>query len=200
MPNLQEHMLRVAAVAALICDNFYESLPKDEIITACLLHDMGNIIKFKLESFPEFLEPEGLSYWQNVQDEYIKKYGKDEYRAHDEIIKEIGVNKRVVELIQSISFLGAPKIAAGKDFSKKITQYCDGRVDPFGVVSLEQRFSDLRKRYAHHGENTPERNAFENALKEIEKQIFAKCSIKPEDINEKTTAPVISALKNFVIK
>ena len=28
MPNLQEHMLRVAAVASLICDNFDEVLPK----------------------------------------------------------------------------------------------------------------------------------------------------------------------------
>ena len=200
MPNLQEHMLSVAAVASLICDNFNEPLPKDEIVAACLLHDMGNIIKFKLERFPEFLEPEGMEYWREVQNEYIKKYGKDEYRAHDEIIREIGVSERIVELIQSISFLGAPKTALDSDWSRKITQYCDGRVDPHGIVSLEERFADLRKRYAHHGENTPERSAFENALRSIEKEIFSKCSIKPEDINKKTAAPVISALKNFVIK
>ncbi len=51
MPNLREHQLRVAAVAAQICDNFNKPLNKKEIITACLLHDMGNIIKFKLELF-----------------------------------------------------------------------------------------------------------------------------------------------------
>ena len=44
MPNLQMHMYRVAAVASLIYDNFNEPLNKEEIITACLLHDMGNII------------------------------------------------------------------------------------------------------------------------------------------------------------
>ncbi len=43
MPQLQEHMFRVAAVALLICENFEDSLPKEDIVTACLLHDMGKI-------------------------------------------------------------------------------------------------------------------------------------------------------------
>ena len=81
MPNLQEHMLRVAAVASLVCDNFNEPLPKDDIITACLLHDMGNIIKSDLQYFPEFIKPEGLDYWQKVKDEYIEKYSRDEHKA-----------------------------------------------------------------------------------------------------------------------
>ena len=67
MPNLREHMLRVAGAASLICDNFTEPLNKEEIISACLLHDMGNIIKFKLDYFPEFNKPEKAEYWQNVQ-------------------------------------------------------------------------------------------------------------------------------------
>ena len=33
MPELQNHMLRVAAVAYAICDNFSEPLNKKEIIT-----------------------------------------------------------------------------------------------------------------------------------------------------------------------
>jgi len=81
MPSLQEHMLRVGAVASLICDNFYESLPKEEIITACLLHDMGNIIKSQLGYFKDFPETKNLEYWKKVKDEYIEKYGKDEHVA-----------------------------------------------------------------------------------------------------------------------
>ena len=34
---------------------------------------------------------------------------------------------------------------------------------------------------------------------EIEKQIFSKCKIKPEDINDQTVAPIISKLRDFVI-
>ena len=35
---------------------------------------------------------------------------------------------------------------------------------------------------------------------QIEKQIFSKCKIKPEDITDETVKPVIEELKNFVIK
>ena len=199
MPNLQEHMLRVAAVASLICDNFNESLLKDDIITACLLHDMGNIIKFKLDLFPEFNKPEGVEYWQNVQKEYIEKYNKNESVAHTKIAQEIGVSERVIELINAISFLSAPFNFLDTDFGKKIVEYCDERVGLFGVVSIELRLMDLRKRYAHYGGHTPERDAFENAVKQIEKQIFAKCKIKPSDINDKTVAPIILKLRNFII-
>ena len=200
MLNLQEHMFRVAAVASLICDNFSETLPKDDIITACLLHDMGNIIKFKLDYFPEFNKPEGIEYWQKVQDEYIKKYGTNEYVTNTEIAREIGASGRVVELINAISFLGAPANVLSGDFSKNVVSYSDERVNPFGVVSLEQRFMDLRKRYAHHAGNTPKREAFENALRQIEKQIFTKCKIKPEGINDEIIKPIILKLKDFVIK
>ena len=146
MPNLQEHMLRVAGVASLICDNFDEPLNKEEIITACLLHDMGNIIKFKLEIWPQFLEPEGLKYWQNVQSEFKNKYGNNEYLAHGKIANEIGINNRVLEIINAISFLGGTGNASSEDFGKKIAHYCDDRVSPFSVVSLKQRFTDLRKK------------------------------------------------------
>jgi hypothetical protein len=80
-------------------------------------------------------------------------------------------------------------------------EYCDDRVGPFGVISLEERLEDLRTRYAHY-DNTSQsdaRNAFENALRQIEKQIFAKCKIKPEDINDETVKPIIEELRNFMI-
>jgi len=200
MPNLQEHMLRTAAVASLICDNFDGPLPKEDIITACLLHDMGNILKFKLDIFPEFNEPESLEYWQNVQKEYKEKYGDGEHVATIKIARELQVYDKVIELINSISFSGIQKYVSGEDFSKKIPEYCDDRVDPFGIVSLEERFIDARKRYIHLDRNASERDAFENAVKQMEKQIFTKCKIKPEDINNESVAPIISELKNFIIK
>jgi len=63
MPSLQLHMLRVTAVAAMIVESFNQPLDKNNIIKACLLHDMGNIVKFDFnymkESMPQFLEPPG---------------------------------------------------------------------------------------------------------------------------------------------
>ena len=202
MPALQMHMLRVAAVASMICDSIDVPVNKKDIITACLLHDMGNILKFKLDAFPEFLQPNGLEYWQKVKDEYLEKYSSNEYAASIEIAREINVSDRVLELIESISFLGASNNAKGDNFGKKIMEYCDNRVDPFGVVSLEKRLIDLRTRYAHRDlERGPSfREVFEKSVRQMEEQIFSHCKIKPEDINNETVAPIIEELKDFMIE
>ena len=74
---------------------------------------MGNIIKSDLTVFPEFREPEGLDYWQNVKDDYVKKYGTDHHAANAIIAREIGLVDRVVgrkdlrsELARLIDYAG----------------------------------------------------------------------------------------------
>lgn len=215
MPNLVDHQLRVAGVAMQICDaiNGVE-IDRDAIIKTCLLHDMGNIIKFNLDYFPEFLEPEGLEYWQKVKDEYIEKYGKDEHHATMQIAKELPVFNNVIEFINSIGFSQAEKNKEDNNFSIKICCYSDMRVRPEGIVLLSDRLNDLRNRYNSQRRsidikekylNRPSavsenlRNIFEDSLKEIEKQIFSKCKIKPEDITDKSVALYIEKLKNFEI-
>jgi 5'-deoxynucleotidase YfbR-like HD superfamily hydrolase len=56
MPQLAAHQLRVAAVAYAITQAIFEPIHDEELISACLLHDMGNILKFDLSVFPEFSE------------------------------------------------------------------------------------------------------------------------------------------------
>ena len=73
MPQLQNHMYRVAGVASVICNNFSKPVDKNSVVSACLLHDMGNIIKSDLNLFPEYLNEKGLSYWKNLKKEFIKK-------------------------------------------------------------------------------------------------------------------------------
>ena len=59
MPQLRTHMLRVAAVGKIVCDAVNEKVKQNRgefvntknVVTACLLHDMGNIIKFDLNYF-----------------------------------------------------------------------------------------------------------------------------------------------------
>lgn len=200
MPNLQEHMLRVAAVASMICDNLEESLPKEEIVTLCLLHDMGNIIKSNFEFMPENLEPQGLVYWQNVKNDFIKKYGPDEEKANMEIMKEIGVSDKILALQKENFFKFACK-HRDSPIDIKIICYADWRVSPFGIVSFDVRMAEAKKRYTLKTKTEEdEREVLIKCCKEIEKQIFAKCKIKPEDINDKTAADIISELRNFVIK
>lgn len=197
MPNLQDHMFRVAGVASLICDNFNELLPKREIVSACLLHDMGNIIKFNLDKFPEFLKPEGLDYWKNIQNEYFNKYGKEQHVATNKIIKELGVSDEVFYLVENIGFGKAYDNFKSDSFARKICAYSDMRVAPFGVESLEGRLEDFRGR--SRGSSIYKDSEVEdihNYFFEIEKQIFTKCKIRPENINNETILQIITELKN----
>lgn len=202
MPILQEHMLRVAAVASLICDNFSEPLPKNDIITACLLHDMGNILKSNFKFFPESLEPEGLKYWQKIKDDFIKKYGNSEHEATIQIMKELGVSSNAISLVDKIKFSLLCNHRDNDDMSIKTIVYSDARVDPYGVVSYDERMNEAKERYKNH-KNNPGEKEWKKLVacgKKIEKQIFAKCKIKPEDINDETVAPIVSILRNFIVK
>ena len=201
-PNLQRHMLWVAAVAVMICDNFDEPLPKEDIVTACLLHDMGNIVKYDMSIFPELLEPEGPEYWKQIQVEFWNKYGKDDHQANLKIAKELGTSPNVIKLIDHIGFHNYCFLSRGNNFDLKITTYTDTRVDPHGVVSYDDRMEEARKRYQNREGyifEEEERQKLVACGKEVEKQIFAKCKIKPEDINKEAVKPIIESLKDFVI-
>jgi hypothetical protein len=218
MPQLQEHQLRVAGVAELVCASFSRgttrnltrndaealSIDRDDIVAACLLHDMGNIIKFDLTESRSVLNQEiDIEFWQKIKKKYLKKYGTDEHHASLEIAKEAGALPRVIELIDCIGFNNGKANAGTKDFGKKICSYSDMRVEPLGVVSLGGRLADLRVRYDKRfhllGDNKEARSEFENGLREIERQIFEHCSIKPEDITEKAITLFKEKLKSFEI-
>ncbi len=207
MPQLAEHQLKVAGVAVFILDHSSLIIERQEIITACLLHDMGNIIKFDLAQagrlYPGRFSQEELAYWQEARAGQIKKYGPDEHRASMEIAREIGVSARVLELIDCIGFQNGKVNAQSDDFGKKICAYSDMRVGLNGIISLEERFLDLRVRYGRKhmlmGGNENLRLEFEAGLREIEKQIFIKCKIKPEEITESEVLKVIDALNSWEI-
>jgi hypothetical protein len=198
MKNLQIHQYRVAGVAQMICDHFSPSLERENILLACLLHDMGNIIKFDLGFFPDTVQPEGLEYWQKVQQEYIDKYGTNEHLATLAICRELGVSERVIELISSISFTNGKENFESPDLSRKICDYADTRVTPFGVVSLEDRLADLEKRYAPKypsEEQRLEREVFRGFIRKIEEQVFAQCSLQPDDITESEVQKLFADLQ-----
>lgn len=202
MPSLQLHMLRVAAVATLICDNFTEPLDRESIILGSLFHDMGNIIKFDLNVFPEFALPEGVEYWQGVKDEYVKKYNNNEHIATNIIVEEIGLSEIVCDLIRNIGFSKSTENEHSNFFARKICNYSDMRVGPLGVMLLNDRILEGNKRYQGRKKTIASDNfsSLAQSAQNVEKQIFEKCRIKPEDITDELVAPIIEELKSFVVK
>src|SRR5690242_14147552 len=101
LPFLQLHQLRVAAVAVQICRSLSVEVDTNSATVASLLHDMGNILKFDFQAYPSAFEPEGISYWKRVQDEYRAKYGNDEHDATLTIARELGVSDAVLGIIRA---------------------------------------------------------------------------------------------------
>lgn len=191
MPTLREHMFRVAAVGEMILDSGDFNADRDQVMTALLLHDMANIIKFDLTVFPQFLEPQGLEYWQNVQDSMRDKYGSDEHAAHIAVAHEVGAGQEVADLVDAIGFHNLCINAESISWAQKICSYADLRVYPHGVVSLDQRLQDGRERY----QVSPDQERWDliDCAKQLEDQIFERCNITPEDITD-------AAIADYMVK
>ena len=201
MPMLALHQMRVAAAAEMICDSLDIPIDKKSIITACLLHDMGNIIKFKLDKFPKWNEPEGTDYWEKIKYDYILKYGNDEHIASIKIAEEIGVSSYIKDLINCVDSSSVEILKMENDFCKKICLYADNRVSPQGIVSAEAHSLDALERYKDHPHAFSEdkRNFFNENLFSIEDQIFSHSKIKPEDINDESVKEYLEKLIDFSI-
>lgn len=202
MPNLREHMYRVASVASILCDHFSGTIDRKSVLQVCLLHDMGKIVTLELGKFPEFLEPEGKEHWQKVKEEFIKKYGTE--NEHDitlKIAEDVGTSLRALEILNSMGFTNAINVLESNEFEKKICLYSDMRASPLFVVALSERLADLNERYEKDPTEILGKNREEliNAINKIEKEIFEKIKIIPSFIDEKNVQNIIPHLKNIHI-
>lgn len=207
MPQLQLHQLRVAAVATQIVQHSSAALNLNEIQAACLLHDMGNIIKFQLNLFPEFLNPEGLEYWQSVKENFILKYGRDENKATLIIAEDINVSGKIQTLLKSFGISHSQSNLESNDLDKMICCYSDQRVTPREITSLEARILEGKERFKQN-KNVQESDSllFEHkfqqmvdSMMQIEHKIFVENSIQPVDITEQSSKYLIEELREFTL-
>lgn len=187
-PNLQEHLLRVAKVALFICNHWMgKKVDKDLIKKAALLHDLGNIVKFDLKRYPEYLSKElkRRDFWAKKQKKMIKKYGKDDHEANLKILREIGADDKIVKIISKKSFKYSLRTAKSDDWELKILYYSDLRVGPFGIVSLRERFAEAIPRYGFR-EELSNLDELVKACYRIEKQIQENLDINVSKITDES--------------
>ncbi len=149
---LRNHMLNVAAIGSMICDNWKgPAINKTDVVAYLLLHDLGNLVKFDMvwskENDPEIKAD--FEHWEKLQEETIAKYGDDDEQVTVEFAKEIGVSERILELLRNNEFINIKNIISKDDYAQKIGKYSDLRVTPKGVVPLLDRIKEFKKRYEH---------------------------------------------------
>lgn len=200
-PVLQLHQLRVASVADQIFQLMHVS-DKETYVQACLVHDLGNMIKFDFSQsqLARYLQPEGVEYWQRVQQDQIKQFGKDEEKATLAMLDEIHISIQIRNLVSKLTFPFIPEVHHSADLGLKICKYADMRVSPSGVVSLDERLADLKKRYHNrYPSGEPEMELYHQYLFEIEQQIMSQTQLDPNKITDDSINDKIPRLKQMLI-
>lgn len=146
-PNLQRHMIEVAAVAEFLANQFKgQTVNQSLVVESALLHDMGNIVKFK-----DFISPEmklDEKTWRQVQKDFIAKYGADAHQTTLSIVEELGL-KNETEIITTLEQSDHRYIASYGylTLESRLLDYADMCVAPPGIIGFEPRIDDLVKRY-----------------------------------------------------
>lgn len=195
--NLQMHMLRVAASANLIIDNWEgPTLEKTSIIRVCLLHDMGNLLKIP----EDFWNDDGF---RKNRKFYFEKYGTNEHGANMEIGKIEGLTPKELIILDGKRSRKNEETLKSDSYEIKICAYCDQRVAPDGVVGIKQRLEDAKVRYKDRPlsvwSNEEKANRMIECALQIESQIMKYCKIKQEEINDRTIENYIEKLKKYEI-
>ena len=120
------------------------------------------------------------------------------------IAKEMKLPERVVALVDGVSFSNYEAIRDSDWYEQKIVCYADSRVGPRGILSLSERQEEAWRRYSNrqHPEMPRSRARFDElaaAAHEVEKQIFSHCSIKSEDIDDASAAPLVEELRKYPV-
>lgn len=207
-PWLQLHQLRVAAVGKLTA----ESIPGVDVaavIRACLLHDMGAIVKFDFtytgSGLERLYEGRDVEYWKSVQKEMRAKYGDKEHPATDQILQEIGVSEAIRSLVNGSGLAKAQLILDTGPLELQILEYADQRVGLHGVVSLAERLSDMKVRYSprwgkdSYIEREAQFDASARAVMQIEEVLQQQSSRPLAELSDSTVAPHIDELRTYEI-
>ena len=149
-PGLQKHMYIVTMIGKYICDSWQgPSINKQAIVTALLLHDLGNLIKIDLSENAVILDPTlHDSSWRGIQQKLIKKYGTSAHKATLKMAKEIITDSPTLKLIDAMDATNLEKISQ-ESWEHQICEYADMRVIPNGISSLDKRLTDIHDRYQH---------------------------------------------------
>ena len=206
-PWLQLHQLRVAAVGKIVAQSM-AGADVQTVIRACLLHDMGSIVKFDFSSdigLEQFYEAKGVDYWIGIQKEFRAKYGEKEHEATDAILRELGVTDNVRILVGSSGLAKVRDILEHGSTELQILEYADQRVGLHGVLPLVERLADMKKRYSPRwGKDSyiAREQQFDTSAANVlllEPTLQRHSSIQLANINDAVVTPLLDELRAFKI-
>ncbi len=179
-----------------------EAVDTDLVVSTCLLHDIGAIVKFDFEgdSYGFYTEQE-VDHWITVRNNIRALYGFDEYTATSAILQELHLD-RVYTMFMQIGSGRLEKILSEGSREAQIIQYADTRVGPLSILSVEERIAEARVRYAPHADTLTWFNEVEKHRElslQLEKQLLDQTGLVGRDINDTAAESIIKELWDYEI-
>src|SRR3989344_3344664 len=188
--NLQQHMLRVAALAKIILDHWTgQPVDQEAIIQTCLFHDIAKPINFDLKKQAQFgLSPQEIDKLDQLQQRLKKNYGTNEHQVVVKICQAINLKPKAVKLVDNLVWSFIPQLINQNDLESLIPIYADMRIGPKGILPLSQRLEELETRTGkqHH-----------NHAASLEKLIIQHTSINLNSITDQQINTHLSQLLNL---
>ena len=200
MPQLVTHMLRVGAVGKIIAENWVSECDIKFTTDLCLIHDMGNIVKFDLsenENNKLFGPIKNIETWREIQKSYWDKYGHDAHDATVGILNDSGLDRFVDCITEEEKLYFAEASESELDATNVATiimLYSDCKVTPAGVVSYRERIDDLSERYGGGRTKT-----WYDWTYRFEKWMQSKTKIDLQSIDEAMVEPLFDELLGYDI-
>jgi hypothetical protein len=200
-PNLQEHMIRVYGIICFLEQHWIgEKLDWNNVKKMAILHDMGNIIKYNMDKYPNLLGKElvNIDYWKQVQQKIIQKYGSDDEEATRKMLTEIGLDKSIIETIFNKTFGNSVAIMNSPNWNLKLLYYADLRTLPSGVGSLEDRLVDVRMRMPKYT-SRPDFEDLVSACLQIGLQVGKNLNIPETEVTNQSTSVDLNIINNYQV-
>lgn len=174
--NLQEHMLRVAVLSKIIFNKWTgPTINENAVLKACALHDVAKPITFDIAKQAQYgMPPKDIENLEKLQKFIIGKYGIDEHKASVGICKDLGMEIKAIEILENIEWKYIPDLFKTNNIEPLVAIYCDMRIGPKGILTMQERINDLKKRVGEGGYNYKE---FEKDGKDLEQKMRENTNI-----------------------
>jgi putative nucleotidyltransferase with HDIG domain len=157
LENIIDHSIEVANVALYLSTELNKRGQRIDLLlveAASLLHDLTKTESFKTKA--------------------------DHARTGSQLLKEMGFEE-VGEVVAQHIWL-SHEVDPLFVSEEEVVNYADKRVMHDRIVSLEERFNDLRNRYGKDQKGMDYLERMEKVIQEIEKKIFLILQINPNDL------------------
>ncbi len=158
--HIMRHCVKVAAVSTWLGKRLLErgsDLNMDILVAGGLLHD--------------------VSKYQSIVS------GGDHALMGARFVEGLGYPE-IAKIIKHHVYLDKDTLRDGNINEEMVVNYADKRVKHVHVVSLEDRFKDLQARYGTSKERRERINGLFIQSKEMERLIFSKIGMHPEELNK----------------